>query len=283
MFTRRAAKMASAFDYSDYRHFLKDYYEQHKAINPSFSFRYLSQKAGINSAPFYKFIIEGKRNLTKATILKTCMALRLKDPEAEYFENLVFFNQAKTIAEKNHFFERLVEKQRHRNISKIQDDQFEYFSEWYHCVVRELACMVDFKDDFVRLAKSLHPAITPREAAKSVKLLLKLGFLKKVNNRYHQAEPIVSTGYGLASHQVINFQIMMLRKAIEAFDRCNQNQRLASATTLAISRSTYEKMVEKLRTMRSEMLESARCDACPDMVYELTVNLFPLSLTGKIS
>ncbi len=273
--------MASVFDYSDYRQFIRDYYERHKTANPSFSYRYLSQKAGINSAPFYKFIIEGKRNLTKATILKTCIALKLNDREAEYFENLVFFNQAKTVAEKNHFFARLVEKQRHRSVAKIREDQFEYFSEWYHCIVRELACMVDFKDDYAKLAKCLHPAIAPREAAQSVKMLLNLGFLKKVNGRYHQTEQLLATGYGLASHQIINFQIAMLRKAIEAFDRCKQNERLTSATTLAVSQATYVKVVEKLRTTRAELLELARCDVDPQSVYELTVNLFPMTATGK--
>jgi uncharacterized protein (TIGR02147 family) len=273
--------MASVFDYSNYREFIKDYYKQHKTNNPSFSYRYLSQKAGINSAPFYKFIIEGKRNLTKGTILRTCVALRLNDREAEYFENLVFFNQAKTVAEKNHFFERLVEKQRHRSVTKIREDQFEYFSEWYHCIVRELACMLDFKDDFAKLAKCLHPAITPREAAKSVKLLLSMGFLKKVNGRYHQTEPLLSTGYGLTSHQIINFQIMMLHKAVEAFDRCKQNERLTSATTIAVSHPTFEKMVEKLRSMRAELMDMARNDAHADSVYELTINLFPMTVTGK--
>jgi len=275
--------MASIFDYSDYRQFLKDYYESHKAVNPAFSYRYLSQKAGINSAPFFKFVFEGKRNLTKSTILKTCVALKLNDREAEYFENLVFFNQAKTIAEKNHFFDRLVEKQRHRSVAKIRESQFGYFSEWYHCIVRELACMVDFKDDFSQLAKYVSPAITAREAEKSVNLLLELGFLKKVDRRYFQTEPIVSTGYGLAAHQVINFQIMMLKKAIEAFDRCNTYDRLTSATTLSVSRKTYEKMVEKLRTMRAELLEMARCDSDLERVYELTINLFPISVPGKKS
>jgi uncharacterized protein (TIGR02147 family) len=168
--------MASIFDYSDYRQFLKEYYESHKALNPAFSYRYLAQKAGVNSAPFFKFILEGKRNLTKATILKTCIALKLNDREAEYFENLVFFNQAKTVAEKNHFFARLVEKQRHRNVAKIKEHQLEYFSEWYHCIVRELVCLQDFNDDYARLARRLFPVITPREAEKSVRFCWNSGF-----------------------------------------------------------------------------------------------------------
>ena len=277
----KGVKMASVFEYSDYRQFLRDYYEQHKAVNPSFSYRYLSQKAGINSAPFFKFIIEGKRNLTKATILKTCVGLKLSDREAEYFENLVFFNQGKTIAEKNYYFERLVETQRHRSVAKIREDQFEYFTEWYHCVIREAVCMIDFKEDYAMLAKFLHPPITSKEAAKSVKLLLNLGFLKKVDNRYYQSDPVLSTGYGLVSHQLINFQIMMLNKAIVAFDHCKKEERLTSATTIAVSRQTYDKMVRKLRAVRAELLELARCDTDPERVYELTINLFPLTVTGK--
>jgi uncharacterized protein (TIGR02147 family) len=143
--------------------------------------------------------------------------------------------------------------------------------------------MIDFREDYALLARSLLPPISPREAAKSVRLLLGLGFLKKTGGRYVQSEPVLSTGYGLVSHQIVNFQIMMLRKAIEAFDQCNRQERLTSATTLAVSQATYGKMVEKLRTLRAELLEMARGDAGPDDVYELTVNLFPLTATRKQS
>jgi uncharacterized protein (TIGR02147 family) len=269
--------MNSIFDYSDYRLFIKDYYESHKALNPSFSFRYLAQKAGINSAPFFKFIIEGKRNLTKSTILKTCVALKLNDREAEYFENLVFFNQAPTVSEKNHFFEKLIQSQKHRNVSIINATRFKYFSEWYHCIVRELVCMIDFKSDYARLGKMISPPVSVKQVEESVKLLLELGFLKKVEGRYVQTEPVLSTGYGIEAHQIVNFQIMMLKRAIEAFDRCKPYERLTSATTFGISEKNYGKFVERIRAMRSELLETARTDENPQRVYELTLNLFPLT------
>ena len=49
--------MNPVYEYSDYRLFIKDYYEGRKAANAAFSYRYLAQKAGINSAPFFKFLI----------------------------------------------------------------------------------------------------------------------------------------------------------------------------------------------------------------------------------
>lgn len=267
----------SIFDYSDYRQFIKDYYEGRKTLNPTFSFRYLAQKAGINSAPFFKFIIEGKRNLTTATLLKTCVALKLTDGEAEYFEDLVFFNQAKSVKEKNHFFEKLIRKQKQKNVRKILESQYDYFSEWHHCVVRELVCLFDFKNDFTKLARAVIPPITTRQASGSVKLLLRLGLIKVVNGCYAQTDTIISTGYGITSHQVANFQIMMLKKAIAAFDASPPSQRLTSATTFTFSQKTFKGCIEKLRKLRSELLEMARQDEAADCVYELTLNLFPMS------
>ena len=171
--------MNEIFDYSDYRQYLKDYYETNKSRNSAFSYRYLAMRAGINSAPFFKWIMEGKRNLTKSTILKTCIALKLKDREAEYFENLVFFNQAKLIKEKNIFFDKLIALQKVRSVKKIEPDQYDYFSQWYHCAVRELAVFPDFKNDFNWLAKKLNPPITAEQAKHSVNLLYAWDFLKR--------------------------------------------------------------------------------------------------------
>lgn len=59
--------MASVFDSSDYREYLREHYNALKARNPLLSYRWLSAKAGINSSAFFPQVIEGKRNLTKGS------------------------------------------------------------------------------------------------------------------------------------------------------------------------------------------------------------------------
>ena len=73
--------------YSNYRTFLQDYYEFKKAEQPVFSHRYFAQKAGITSPNYLKLVMDGKRNLTKKTLLKFAAALGLKGMRAEFFEN----------------------------------------------------------------------------------------------------------------------------------------------------------------------------------------------------
>ena len=271
--------MIDVYDYSDYRKFLIDYQHLKNAQNPAFSFRYYAKKAGINSSSFYPQIIKKVRNLTKNTILKTCIAFNLNDQQAEYFENLVFFNQAKTIKEKNFYFERLIEKQKMRNVKKIKEEQYEYFSTWYHCILREAVTIIDFKGDYGLLARLVQPPITAEKAKESIQLLVRLGFLKKEGARYIQSEPLLATSGAtdFEIHQLTNFQISMLKLAIEAYDRWKQDKRLTSATTFSLSRENYPHYVEILRDCRSRMMKLTMEDERPDLVYVLNMNFFPVT------
>jgi len=271
--------MVDIFDYSDYRKFIKDLQQTKSALSAAFSYRYFAQKANINSSSFYPQIVKGKRNLTKNTIMKTCVAFRLNDREAEYFENLVFFNQAKTIKEKNHYFEKLVELQKLRNVKKIKEEQYGYFSEWYHCIIREIVTYVDFKEDFGALGKMLNPPVTAKQARDSVRLLLRLGFLKKADDRYAQTEPLLASDSGtdFKVHQIMNFQIQMLKMAIESYDRWEPDKRLTSATTFSISEKSYHQFVEILRDCRARLMKLTFADDSPEQVYMLSMNLFPMT------
>lgn len=271
--------MIDIFDYSDYRKFISDFQQTKNALNPAFSFRYFARKAGINSSSFYPQIIKGNRNLTKNTIIKTCIGFGLNDQQADYFESLVFFNQAKTIREKNFHFEKLIEKQKLRNVKKIREEQFEYFSAWYHCILREAVTIVKFKGDYEQLARFVHPPITARQAKESVQLLLRLGFLKKNGDRYIQAEPLLATAgtTDFEIHQLMNFQIEVLKMAIAAYDRWKQDKRLTSATTFSFSRKNYPQFVEILRDCRSRMMKLAMENEDPDQVYLLSMNFFPVT------
>lgn len=277
--------MIDIFDYSDYRKFLGDFQQTKNALNSAFSFRYFAKKADINSSSFYPQVIKGIRNLTKTTLIKTCVAFGLSDQQAEYFENLVFFNQAKTIKGKNFYFERLVEKQKLRNVKKIQEDQYEYFSAWYHCILREAVTIINFNDDYNQLARFVQPAITARQAKESVQLLLRLGFLKKNGSVYVQAEPLLATTgtTDFEVHQLMNFQIAVLKMAIAAYDRWKMNKRLTSATTFSFSRKNYPQFLEILRECRSRMMKLAMESTQPDQVYMLSMNFFPVTheLSGQ--
>lgn len=273
--------MISVYDYNNYRDFIKDYQLFKLNNNPNFSFRYMASKAAINSPSFYSDIVKGTRNLTKNTILKTCTILKLSSKEAEYFENLVFFNQAKKLEQKNHYFNKIIELQKGKNVRKLEDNQYRYFSKWYHSIIREVITYIDFKGDYKLLGSMLNPKISAKQAEDSVKLLLKLGMIKKDGERYHQTNPLISSDKSaeFKKHFIAQYQVDMLNNAIRAYDKIPAHKRLTSATTVSISRENYLRFVELLRETRTKLLNLAENDYNPDNVYVLSMNLFSATET----
>jgi uncharacterized protein (TIGR02147 family) len=270
--------MDTIFKYSDYRKYIRDYVEYMKTELPYFSYRTISARAGINSSGFYSLIVQGKRDLTNSTIQKTCVALDLKGKDALYFEQLVLFNQAPSLKLKNQYFEELFSILNQQKSAKIEENQYDIFSAWYHSAIRELTVCRDFKNDFRTLGRMLKPEITEKQARESVELLIRLGFLKFENGTYSQSAPIISIGPDIKSHHVLNYQISFLKLAIEAFDRFGPDDLISnSSTTFRISKETYELFKRKNREHRQELLEIASQDQQADLVYQLTMNMFPLS------
>jgi uncharacterized protein (TIGR02147 family) len=269
--------MPDIFLYSDYKKFLLDFYDYKKAHTPGFSYRLMSQKAGVKSSAFFKLVIEGKRKLSKSSVLKTTSMMDLSKEEGAFFENLVFFNQAETLEEKNHFFEKMVETQKRKRIAVISENQMNYFSEWYHPVIRELVVMPDFNGDFERLSRDLRPSITAKQVETSVELLLRLGFLKRDGKKLLQTEPSLSAGSAISDFLIVQYQIKHLRLAIESFDRFQAARRMSSTTTMALSSVNLKSYFQKMREFRSELQELARNEKQADVVYSLGMNFFPLS------
>ena len=270
--------MKHLYEYMNYRDYLRDSYDEKKRDHPFYSFRLFSQKAGFSSPNFLKLVIDAKRNLSKESVFKFSKALSHNKKEAEYFENLVFFNQSKTLEEKNAYLSKLMKYRRKSDPKKIEESEYSYYSEWYHPVIRELVTAIDFKGDYKTLGHAVIPPISPVEAEKSVKLLLDLAFIEKTDNgRYAKSTATLTTGPLVRSIAVANYHKAMMQRASESIERFPSNQRDISSLTLSVSGETMGAMIEKLREFRKELLDIAEADKNPGMAVQINFQLFPLS------
>lgn len=271
--------MTNLFEHENYREYLRQYYIEQKSLKKSFSYRIFSQKAGISTSSFLFHVIEGKRNLTKASAIKVSTAIGHDREEAEFFENLVFFNQAQTIIEKTRYYSRLLEIRKPIDIAIIPKNRYEYYSTWYHSVIREVITLFNFKDEFERLGSFLVPPIGGSEAKKSITLLEKLGFIAPdADGFYRQTQNLINVKVGTREAFIIEkFQMQMLEIALKAYNFIPVHKRMSSSTTLSISAETFELFKLRLREMQHQLMEISRLDSHPSTVYQLSVNLFPIS------
>jgi uncharacterized protein (TIGR02147 family) len=270
--------MIDIFEYIEYRKLLKDLYNERRAENPHFSYRYIAQKVGFSSAGFFANIIQGKRNISPEFIFGFARVFKLKKAETEYFELLVNFDQAKNHEQKKYYFEKILSS-KHSKIKITEKQQYEFYSKWYYTAVREVLDIFKFNgEDYGELAKMVSPAITPAEAKKSIELLLSMGFIRKNKDGwFEQVDPFISTGYEAPLVATNNFFVSTLDLARQAIDRYPRDRRSISTLSFSVSNDGYKAIDERLKTFRREILEIAKADKDRDRIYHVNFQIFPLS------
>jgi uncharacterized protein (TIGR02147 family) len=274
------------FDHLDYRVYLKEHYEKSKAANPHFSFRSFSNKAGFKTKDFLYRVMHGEKNLSQASVFKLSGALGLKREETEYFENLVKFNQSKNVKEKDFYFQRLSSLRGEYNTDggayRVEAQQYDYYSKWWHTAVRSVLDMHEFRGDYKWLAKKLDPAITAQQAEQSINLLENLGLIAKdTTGRYLATHKSLTTGTPVLPLAITKFHLGTLELATRCLDEVPKEERDLSCLTLGISRKTLDRIKQKLKRFRGELLKLAEADEEADTVYHLNLHMFPLSKREK--
>ncbi len=267
------------FRYVDYRKYLQDFYGCAKQTTTYFSHRYFARKAGIRSPNFLKNVMEGQKNLSKESVLKFARALELNRKQTEYFENMVFFDQSTTAERKQYYYERMQLFSKSIVRSLVSGDRAAYFSEWYHCVVRELVVIRDYRDDWSALAKDVFPRITAAAARKSVELLLNLGLIRKRDDgTYAYTKRNVTWGESPAAVMWIRgHHKSSLRHAIEAIEYVPPDRRSISSVVMSVSEETYRRIVEELDEFRRRISLIANTSQGADRVYQAAFQFFPVS------
>ena len=270
--------MQSIFEFIDYRQFLAEYYSDKKETSQFFSYRYFSQKIGLNSPSFLKAIIEGKRNLTRPMLERFCKAMNLNAKETLYFKNLVFFNQAKTSAEKQEYYVAIKSMVGGVKEAVLNTDQFEVFSNWYVPVIRELICFYDFKNDYQNLASVIKPPIQAFKAKEAVSLLLRLKMVaQRSDGSFRLVFPAMVAGSSVTSLAVRSFIRTMLERSKEALDTIDKQVRHISGITMGISPETYDILTSEIEAFKDRVKIIVNNDTKSSRIYQMTLSLFPVS------
>jgi len=278
--------MKSIFEYTNYRLFLKDFYEEQKA-EIGFTYRDFANLAGMNSTSWLLNLINGKKNLSSDTIIQVAKALKLNKTETQFLEALVPFTQAKTNDVKDHYYQKLIFLKKKLKITNLNEDQYDYYTKWYHPVIRSLVTKMDFtkgkkNHDFALLGSCLIPPISAAEAKKSVQLLEKLNLIQKDGSgKYTLLDSIISTGDETSSINIINYHKRVSRLAEIAHDLSPKEERDISSLTLGINEKNFHLIKSRIQNFRKEIMNLAIGSEDSDRVYQLNFQFFPMAKAVK--
>jgi len=272
--------MVDIFAYTDYRKYLSDAWNERKTADKRFSHRAIATRAGFSSSAFFGRILSGEANLTPSAGLRLAEIFRLNRPETRYFEHLVLFDQAKSHEERALFLDRIVAWRKGR-VPELEAEQVEFCENWWVVAVRELLDLVDCDGDPKHLAKMLRPSITVAQAKRALEILERLHLAKKDERGFwRKTEAVISTGE-LAAAAIDTFRRDTLRLGIESIDRFTREERSISTLTVTLSPATFERLRDRFRHMRREILDMAREDRDADRVIQVNIQAFPVGVVDR--
>jgi uncharacterized protein (TIGR02147 family) len=268
--------------YDDFRKYLRDFYEDRKNRFPHFSYRYFCRKAGLKSPSHFIEIIDGRRKLTSKMLDSFIKGLALTDSDARYFTTLINFNQSKNSTEKQQFLMQMRGLKRKVTQSLVSTGYYDYYSKWYNVIIRELACLIDWKDDYDVLAKSIVPPVKKSEARACVEFLVGAGFLKREGGRYVQTAPAITSGPEVCSPGIRLYNRFMAERAQTAIEEFPTTERDIQSLTIGISKESYRLVKQEMQEFLSRVVRIVDDDKNADRVYNVNVHLFPVSVPQPV-
>jgi uncharacterized protein (TIGR02147 family) len=265
------------FEYSNYREYIKDQVLELRK-KEDFSFRGFSARAGFKSPNFLQLVMNGKRNLSLDGARKVAEGFDLSSKERNYFEHLVLANQAKSLEEKQKFTDELLKLKRKNSPSPETISNYDYYKYWYNIPIREALLIKGGSQAIQHLAESFQPPLLPSQIEAALNTLSDLKLIKKD-----------SKGHWVASHEtlkapdllinslILNFHMKMLDLAKESMIRFRGHEREVSSATISISKENFEKLRAILKDCKAQALTLAEEDKNKQDVYQLNIQLFPLT------
>lgn len=271
----------NVFEFTDYRAFIKTYYEARKALNHNFSLQVFCNSAGFPNKGFLHNVIHGRKNLSHVSALKFAQGMKLTKSETEFFTNLVFFNQSKTFSERAYYYDKLQcvrpMTPQASAAKKMLTSQFDFYAEWYHSAIRSIIEMFPGRVSYKWVAKNLYPKISPVIVRKSINRMHELGIIDNKNGRLMVKDKVITTGRETKSLAVAKFHLQMMQLAEQALKELPAEKRHITGLTLGISKSAYEKICEEIFSLQEKIMEIVKEEEGSDSVYQLNFHFFPLS------
>lgn len=271
--------MKPIIEYSDFRQYLLDYYEERKRIS-AFSWREFSKIAGFTSSSYMKVVCDGKSKLSKIGVERVAAAMGLTGFELDYFRAMVKFGQATNEETKKAAYRDMLAIAKVHKVRVLEGDLFAYYDTWRNPMMRELAPLMPGATPG-EMAKMCYTETSAQEVRESLDFLTKTGLLKKgKDGSFAQSETSVSGTPDATRLALRGMHRQMAQLAAPALE-LPTSERNFSGVTMGVSKDTYDRIVGLIDEFRSKVIAIAAEDKNIEQVYRLNLQLFPLTKSIK--
>ena len=273
-----ASKKVSPCDFLDYSLYLSTLYSFMKNNAKPYNYNLFAVDLGFSSTNIIHQIISGYRALSAKSAQKIISALHLEKKEKKYLLALVEYGNAKH-SKKHELFENLLEIKKTVVSSELDRDMLQYFSSWYHPVIREMVGLDNFQSDPSWISNTIVPKLPLEKVEESLALLLRLKFIVYDADRgkYLQTQERISTGTKVKGMGLLSYHQQMLDMSKKSLTQTKAKRRNLNAITVSCNEQVAQQLKSKINMFLLELLDQAETSTEKDQVYQINMQLFPFT------
>jgi uncharacterized protein (TIGR02147 family) len=271
------------FTYLEYRSFLKDAFEFVKVAAPKLSYRTFAKRSGFSSPNFFQLVVQGKRNLSSANVVLVAKAFKLNKQEMDFFQNLVGYDQSQNVDEKNLYYQRILRNKHNTAIKSLDRSQYEFFSHWYIPVVREMLAHSLFNGESTWIAERIYPRITASQVESAKSIVLKMGLVQQnpASGKWTLIDAVIATDSEPSHLALRNYHMSAIQLAHDSLKAFSQKERDIRSVTIGLSKSAFVELKSRMEKVWLEILDFAGAQHEVENVYQVNLQLFPLTRERK--
>lgn len=272
----------NVYQYDDFRAFLKAAFEALKAERPGYSYRKFAAEAGITNPGYLLDVTIGKRTLSRNMALRMAPVFGLNEAETEFFLRLAEFGQARRDADRQELYQDLMVRRSRSRFARFSPSLVKYYQDYRYSLIRCAVNASDFRGDCEALGKFLEPPMAPALVRRYVEDLEEWGLIMRGSGgRYHVTQKFVEPPPTLSA-LVRRLNREWILQASEVPFKFGPADRHISTMLIMVSEETRKKLMERAENFRKEMLDLVEKDTNPEMILQLSVQLFPKSRRVRI-
>lgn len=244
------------FDYTDHLVLLRDYFERYRKLDSKYSMRFFSKRLEFASPNYMQRILAGERRLTEETIDRLIRILGLEGGQRDYFELMIHCKQAKDVERKTQLYNQILNLRRQMaRITTLEEAQFASISSLLHYIIREMTFLKGSVENVQWVVRHIKRKISPIKVSQCLDDLANAGLIERRNGVYKACNSSINFPEEIYSLALMNYHREILNEAQEALKDQKYNEREYGAILVATTPDKFNRMKQKLKKFRREMLE----------------------------
>lgn len=270
----RSRMETNLFTFADHREFLKAYLSER---GPTQGVRALARKAGFKSPGYLTMLVKGDRKLTARSAEMLARALAFKGSSRQLLIAFARLDSCRNEKERQQAQSEILRIKSRRPEFKISAKQYSFLATWYCPVIYALIREGAPNPSVAEIASYLGRGVSPAMVERALADLEFLGLIKRdAKGEWRQVHMALTTPEDIREIAVSQYHRNNLELA-EAALALPPEEREFGGLTVGVPRRLLPKVKERIRALRSELNEMLSAEPDSADIYQISLNLFPLT------